>query len=292
MLRKEIIQRIEISLPAITGKEGRIGAIKPVGGGSINMAFELMYADCRYFLKVNEAAEHPRMFALEGAGLAALGKVAALKVPQVVMVDATGNEQYLLLEYLEQKSETPDYFYELGKGLATLHRQTARQYGWEEDNYIGSLKQLNTVCDDWNEFFVTRRIEPLLKTAIDTGDLPALAAKAFDKLFKRLPDIFPTEKPALLHGDLWSGNKMNSTHGPCIFDPAVYYGHREMDIAMTRLFGGFTSDFYVGYKDTFPMEKGWEKRMEICNLYPLLVHVHLFGGEYSRDVLAVLKVFN
>lgn len=292
MLSKAVIEKLVACLPEKTGCEGRIEAVQPVGGGSINAAYRFVFSGNTYFIKVNSAKELPLLFNLEASALMELRSASTLLVPAVVLYGQVQEEQFLLLENLEERPETPEYFYELGKGLALLHKNTGKEFGWKEDNYIGSLGQENTFCLDWNEFFVTRRLEPLIKMAIDTRHLTPSTMKNFDDLFKSFPEIFPKEPPALLHGDLWSGNKMNTVGGPGIFDPAIYYGHREVDISMTKLFGGFTRDFYLGYNECSPLEKGWEERTDVFNLYPLLVHVNLFGGSYAQDVMRVLKRFS
>ncbi|MFZ1692867.1 MAG: fructosamine kinase family protein, partial [Flavobacteriales bacterium] len=160
------------------------------------------------------------------------------------------------------------------------------------DNYIGSLKQVNTPAADWPSFFIHQRLEPQLRMARDAKRVEAGMAFRFERLFAKLDQLITVEPPALLHGDLWSGNFICDANAqPVLIDPAVYYGHREMDIAMTKLFGGFDSGFYAAYNDAWPMERGWEERMDLCNLYPLLVHVNLFGGGYAAQVEAALRRF-
>jgi fructosamine-3-kinase len=162
----------------------------------------------------------------------------------------------------------------------------------EQDNFIGSLIQENKQQPDFINFFISQRLEVQLKIARNQGALNQSDTRYFNSLFNKLNNIVPIEKPALLHGDLWSGNFMvNSSGAPCIFDPAVYYGHREADIAMTQLFGGFSPEFYHAYNETCPLEKDWQKRTDIFNLYPLLVHVNLFGGSYAAQVLRIIRHF-
>ncbi len=291
MRSAKILSYLNTSLPGVLGKEGVLSDLIPVGGGSINEAYAFTYAGSKYFLKVNRAKRFPGMFAVEAKGLGLLASNSSLVVPKVVHAAIRDEEQYLVLEFLERRSEDGEFFHGLGKGLAELHKHTNERFGLDHSNYIGSLPQDNTQKTSWNEFFICNRMEPLLKQAMDEGKLPATSRKNFESLFRKLDEVFPMEKPALLHGDLWSGNKMSAVNGPCIFDPAVYYGHREVDIAMTQLFGGFTSDFYRGYNDTFALEKGLEERISVFNLYPLLVHTVLFGSGYAQDVLATIRRF-
>lgn len=286
----EITRQLKDILTKKLNAEGEIGKVKPVGGGSINSCFSFHFAGRDYFLKINEAARYPKMLELEAKGLELLsGK--GLVVPQAVAFREIGREQFLVLEHLGRVTENEEYFFHLGKGLAQLHSNTDKEFGLDYNNYMGSLPQANARQRSWNEFFICQRIEPLLKQAIDSNELPFSCGKNFKALFNKLDEIFPIEQPALLHGDLWSGNKMNTTKGPAIFDPAVYYGHREVDLAMTQLFGGFHEEFYNGYQHTHKLESGWEQRAEFFNLYPLLVHVILFGGSYVQDVLATIRKF-
>lgn len=286
----ELARHLKDILTQKLNAEGEISKVREVGGGSINSCFSFNYARQDFFLKVNKAAQYPKMLELEAKGLGLLTNK-GLAIPRVVAFGESGTEQFLMLEYFERAAEHEEYFYGLGRGLAQLHSNTDKEFGLDQDNYMGSLPQANARQRSWNEFFICQRIEPLVKQAIDSGDLPASSGKNFQSLFSRLESLLPKEQPALLHGDLWSGNKMNATQGPAIFDPAVYYGHREVDIAMTRLFGGFHDEFYKGYQDVHKLEKGWEQRVELFNLYPLLVHVILFGGSYAQDVMRIVRSY-
>lgn len=176
--------------------------------------------------------------------------------------------------------------------LAALHKTHAPFNGLDHDNFIGSLPQPNHQNNSWPHFFEDMRLRPLLKQAIDQGLAPIEWAAQFDKLFAKLSSLLPNDKPSLLHGDLWSGNVISNLLGaPCLIDPAVYYGHREMDIAMTRLFGEFDAAFYHAYQETYPMLPGFEERMNIYNLYPLLAHLHLFGTTYVTPIQSTLNSF-
>ena len=169
-----------------------------------------------------------------------------------------------------------------------MHQQTHPKFGLEFDNYIGSLQQSNEQNKNWDDFFIQKR----LQAQLSIGDFTANILSDFDKLFQKIPNIFPAEKTALLHGDLWSGNFLaKGGDTPTLIDPAIYYGNREMDIAMSKLFGGFNSDFYFAYNESYPLENGWEERIQICNLYPLLVHVNLFGGGYINQVKNILSYY-
>lgn len=262
------------------------------GGGCINDCFVLKTSEGKYFLKRNDAQRYPKMFDAEGVGLLLLGSAAIGIVPKVISRAEHGRDQYLILENIEAGPRQKEFWADFARKLATIHRTSQDFFGLDHNNYIGSLPQSNKNYDDWNSFFILERIEPQLKMAIDTRELPSSIHRSFEKLFAKLNEIFPAEKPSLLHGDLWSGNFMTGTDGSVkLIDPAVYFGFREMDLAMSKLFGGFDSSFYKFYHEEFPLENGLEKRVDICNLYPLLVHVNLFGGHYANEVDAIVSRF-
>ena len=201
-------------------------------------------------------------------------------------------DAFLLLEHIEGGLKNTAFWEDFGRSLARLHATTNERFGLERDNYIGSLKQTNTPYAYWDVFFNHCRLEPQVKMARDKQRLGMGEVLRFERLYMKLAALFPPEPPALLHGDLWSGNFLcDQFNKPALIDPAVYFGHREMDIAMTKLFGGFEPAFYSAYNAERPMEQGWEERVDLCNLYPLLVHVNLFDGGYAQQVRDVLIRF-
>jgi len=263
-------------------------SVTSVLGGDINETYKLETSKGVYFVKINDGTKYPEMFAKEANGLNALAQTKMIKIPSVIHFE----NSFLLLEWIEHGDKKQGFWNVFGSNLAKLHQVTNDRFGFEEDNYIGSLIQSNSWQNTWTDFFVLQRLEPQLKLARENNLLDASIAKSFDRLFHKLEILFPKEAPALIHGDLWSGNFMVSTDGsPVIMDPAVYYGHREMDLAMTQLFGGFDSKMYFSYNEQFPLEQGWEERVPLCNIYPLLVHVNLFGGSYVNQVEQVLGRF-
>ena len=232
------------------------------------------------------------MLESEAKGLAMLRDAGAVQVPKVVGHALADGHTLLLMEWLEPGRRGADFFLRFGAGLAQLHSHSDATFGLDHDNYIGSLPQCNRRHPTWTAFFTEERLDPQLRMAVDDGALGRETVRHFERLYARLEEIFPTEPPALLHGDLWIGNYLTGPDGhAAIVDPAVYFGHREMDLAMTRLFGGFDAAFYIGYHDIHPLEPGFEARVDICNLYPLLVHVNLFGGGYAGQVREVLMRF-
>ena len=268
----------------------RILAVTPVSGGDINESFCVKSTDCQVFLKRNKIDRYPGMFQAEVKGLEELSQVDLYRVPKVHRIVKQDPFIALLMEYIPlvhtQKGT------KVGRAIAEMHEQSNTQFGLSSPNYIGTLKQVNDFSDDWWTFFISRRIEPLIKSVFEKGLLNRRDIQKFDKLTEKFVDFFPKEPPALLHGDLWSGNVAKDAAGkPVLYDPAIYYGHREMDIAMTHLFGGFGESFYSAYNEHFPLESGWIERVPIGQLYPLLVHMELFGQAYTAQVQAVFKRF-
>ncbi|MBL7983816.1 MAG: fructosamine kinase family protein [Flavobacteriales bacterium] len=287
-----LLDQLGQDLERHTGKPVDIQDAVAVGGGSINDCYRLDTDAGSFFVKVDPGAAHPRMFEAEADGLRRLRATGTIRIPDVIAVGEASNSSFLLLEHFEQGTKGPAFWEDLGHSLARMHGHTSASFGLDRDNYIGSLRQSNTACAAWADFFITQRLEPQVKTACDRDRLGAGDALRFEQLYAQVPSLFPAEPPALLHGDLWNGNFLCDASGlPVLIDPAVYYGHREMDIAMTLLFGGFDDAFYDAYNSAWPLETGWRERVDLCNLYPLMVHVNLFGGRYVEQVRSILQRF-
>ncbi|MBU0487952.1 MAG: fructosamine kinase family protein [Bacteroidetes bacterium] len=292
MIPQDVLNGIQKALTSIHGHATDISSHRSLGGGCINEAARIQVGNRSYFVKWNLARRYPNMFGAEAIGLKMLEDTGEIQVPGVVCAGEEGNYQFLLLEFIDRAVEVESFWQDFGASLARLHRNTHSSFGASHNNYIGSLPQSNAFTTSWVEFFVSQRLEPQIRMAVDSGSCDRMLMVHFQAFFNRIEEIFPDEPPALLHGDLWSGNFMTGSRGKaCIFDPAVYYGHREMDIAMTTLFGGFANEFYNSYNNEYRMEAGWEKRLPFCNLYPLLVHVNLFGGGYLSQVNSILRQF-
>ncbi len=292
MIQPDLQRSIENHLTAACGQHCRVILTKPVGGGSVNRAFYMETNLGPYFLKMNHAILFPRMFEAEARGLDYLRLPGTLHIPKVIAHGALGDEAFIVLEWIEEGTTSPDFWHNFGRSIAQLHQLSANTFGLDHRNYIGSLPQNNKQKRNWVPFFRENRLAPLVKLAVDSGKMPAGMASRFERLYKQLDHIFPDEPAALLHGDLWSGNFLCAPDGKaCIFDPAVYFGHREMDLAMTHLFGGYNPSFYDAYNEQYPLLSGWKNRIPICNLYPLLVHVNLFGGGYLSSVQNIVEKF-
>ena len=264
----------------------------PASGGCINNGGRLKTSFGDYFVKWNSSTRYPGMFKNESEGLKMLSEANCLRVPHVVSHGETGPYNWLLLEHIESSGRNGDYWDQMGRNLALLHRNSNELFGLDNDNYIGSLPQRNTPSSNWIEFLIAHRFEPMIKMAFNDRKLDQKDKVLFEKLYGKLQGLLVYEKPSLLHGDLWSGNVMVDNKGaPVLIDPAVYYGHREVDLAFTTLFGGFNHIFYESYREEWPLEDGFEERFDLYNLYPLLVHVNLFGGSYINQARSILARF-
>jgi fructosamine-3-kinase len=293
MLTASFQRSLEQILRKKTGVALHFRRLKPLAGGSINLSARLDTTAGSFFLKVNDAYRFPGMFEKEANGLEELRKTNTITIPKVIMTGEIEEQSFLMLEFIESTSRMKNFWESFGKSLALLHKVVNEKTGYHEDNYIGSLVQHNTQHGNWVDFFIEERIEKQLKPALASGLLKSEDAVRFRKLYLELESIIPSEPFSLVHGDLWNGNFIIGNSGePCLIYPAVYYGHREMDLSMTKLFGGFDPGFYEAYHAEFPLQPGFEERVDIHNLYPLLVHVNLFGGGYAGQVRDILRRFN
>lgn len=267
-----------------------MGRSQPVSGGSINKAYRLETQQGAYFLKLNDGPQAAAMMAADAYGLQLLGRAGPLSVPKVIAQATVQGDSYLLLAFIEEGRATPAFWQAFGEGLAELHRQTASAFGLDRDNFIGSLPQRNHQHQEWADFYREERLRPQVQMALEQGLLWPGAAAQFDCLYAQLPHLCPEEPPALTHGDLWSGNFLVAKDGaPVLIDPAVSYAHREMDLGMSLLFGGFAPAFYEAYEGTYPTAPGFRKRAGIYKLYYLLVHVNLFGRSYTGAVQDIVS---
>ena len=259
-------------------------------GGCINHGGIISTKSDNYFLKWNQASKFPAMFELEKKGLELLDGAEGIRVPEIISTGEVDDFSYILLEYLRPSAPGNDFWENFATGLVKIHRSSNPQFGLNYDNYIGSLRQVNTFASSWSEFFIENRLLYQLKLGYDNSKISGSDAAKMEKIIVHLQDRIPEEKPALLHGDLWSGNLITGSNGePCLIDPAVYYGHREMDLAMSQLFGGFDEEYISIYNEIFPLESNFKSRFDIWNLYPLLAHLNLFGGGYLGRVKEILK---
>ncbi len=287
---RKFTKNLQDKLIETFGIDFKIYELVPVYGGDINQSYKIKTSHGDFFIKLNDAQLFPGMFEKEAHGLQAIQKTGSIRVPRVVKCGETGDTAFLLMEYIEEGKKAGNFWENFGRQLADMHRHTEKFYGFYEDNYIGSLLQFNTPDPSWVNFYIEQRLKPQIKMAANNQKLDIDMLDAFERLFDKLHDLLPDEFPHLLHGDLWNGNFLTAKDGtPVLIDPAVYYGNREVDLAMTKLFGGFDEKFYQAYNEAYPLLSGWEERIPIYQLYPLLVHVNLFGGGYADSIRRILK---
>ena len=269
----------------ISGKTVDVSSVNTVGGGCISSSYKVSTSEGSYFIKKASGREIA-FLKCEERGLQELQLCKDIRTPQCLGFTEFDGSGYLLLEYLELTRHNSKSQRSLGKHLALMHKITAEKHGFHEDNFIGSHPQINDWYDEWIEFFINCRLMP---QANDTGD--QIIIQKAGKLSSRLNDFFDgySPQPSLLHGDLWGGNSSAlRDETPVIFDPAVYYGDRETDIAFTEMFGGFTSKFYRSYNEEFPLNKGYRIRKDLYQLYHYLNHANIFGGSYLSSSNRIL----
>lgn len=267
-------------------------AFFPVGGGSINQTYKIEVGDKSSFCKINSASKFPNLFKKEQSGLKTIAKQNVITTPGIIDCFEQDNNQVLLLEWIEEGERTEAFWQGFGQQLAALHQQRSTTFGLEEANYMGSVPQNNRQQANWCGFFQQERIQPLIKLCYQNGLIGSRHLHQFENLYTKLDSIFEAERPSLLHGDLWSGNFMcNRANQPVLIDPATYYGHRSMDLALTTLFGGFNTTFYEAYHYHFSLPHNYKEQWAVCNLYPLLIHLYLFGSSYVSQIEATLKRF-
>ncbi|QJW91837.1 phosphotransferase [Spirosoma taeanense] len=283
------------------GKTVEVIEMQFLAGGDISTAAQVFSSEGVFFVKWSQVLPNPELesdagqlnpFEAEARGLDLLRQTDALTIPWVIGHGHQASMAYLILEFIDSGTPAKTYWETLGQALAVVHSHTQLKFGLDFANYIGSLPQSNTPMPNGAEFFFEQRLLPQAGMAFYKGLLSRTCYDALFRLRDRLPALLPNERPALLHGDLWSGNVMVTKVGqPALIDPAVYYGLREAELAFTKLFGGFHQRFYDAYDEAFPLEESFSERIAIYNLYPLLVHVNLFGSGYVSGVERVLKQF-
>jgi protein-ribulosamine 3-kinase len=285
ILKNEIRTRIEEATGEI------IQNLKPVGGGYISDSqICLCKSGTSFFLKVNYSGL-PGMFLKEANGLRELKKANALRVPEVVLADSN----FILLENITSAGKIKNFYEQFGERFALLHRFTDNQHGFFENNYIGSSEQVNLPrVKDWKTFYWNNRVLFQLNLCEKYGYASNELRKGIAILENKLDDIMADSEniPSLLHGDLWNGNYISDDMGEaCLIDPAVYYGNREADLAMTKLFGGFSNEFYSAYNKAYPLPAGYEYRENLYKLYHILNHLNIFGTGYYSQAMSLIKLY-
>jgi protein-ribulosamine 3-kinase len=278
------------ALSRTLGTEIAASSERSVGGGSINSCARFESETGPLFVKHGDASSLA-MFQAEAEGLAELARARAVRIPEVLAVSEQEGIAFLALEWIDLREGSSASERKLGELLAAQHRVTREKFGWHRDNTIGSTPQCNFESAEWVDFLREQRLRPQLRLARSNGAGNGLIDGG-ERLCERLDRFFTDYRPApsLLHGDLWGGNWGSDTSGqPVLFDPAVYFGDREADLAMTRLFGGFGTSFYSAYQGSWPLDAGASSRVALYNLYHVLNHFNLFGGSYSRQALGMIQ---
>ncbi|MBE9083412.1 MULTISPECIES: fructosamine kinase family protein [unclassified Tolypothrix] len=273
---------IDAHISRVTGEKFQSQQKRSVSGGCINQGYAVSDDERTYFVKLNQASQ-VAMFEAEALGLEEMLNTASIRVPKPLCWGTAGNSGYIVLEWLEMGGGNTKSWQEMGLKLAAMHQATSSQgFGWKINNTIGSTPQINTWTADWAEFYGKHRLGYQFQLARRRGG----SFPNQEKLLAAIPELLADHQvePALVHGDLWGGNAGCTVSGePVIFDPATYFGDREVDIAMTELFGGFPAAFYQGYNEVFPLDAGYEQRKTLYNLYHIINHFNLFGGGYASQ---------
>lgn len=283
---------IDTHISQVTGKKFQTQKRRSVGGGCINQGYFISDGQCSYFVKINRATKIA-MFEAEALGLNEIHDTGTIRVPKSICSGVAGNSCYLVMEWLSMGKGNPKSWQEMGHRLAAMHKYylTAdgeKKFGWHINNTIGAIPQINTWTQNWVEFYLKHRLAYQFELAKRRGSHFPQA----EQLLSAIPKLLSGHQaqPSLVHGDLWGGNAGFTEEGePVIFDPATYYGDREVDIAMTELFGGFPAAFYRAYNEVFPLNKGYEKRKILYNLYHIINHFNLFGSGYVGQANSMIS---
>ncbi len=283
-LRRSVVRLLQTRLGC-----GGVVRDQPVSGGDVDRAARWDTEGGSVFVKWSPGGA--ARFLAEADGLERLAQAGCVRVPEVVGVAQSEDGAALVLRWVEARERTEAAAAVLGAQLAALHRNAAGAYGLERDNYIGPLPQRNTPTNRWVEFYRTHRLGFQAELASRRKSLDPSTLSRLDRLVSCLDRWLsePEEGPSLMHGDLWGGNWLVDPEGPVVVDPAVYYGHREVELALTELFGGFPQSFYAAYREAWPLADGYGDRKPLYQLYPLLVHANLFGGAYAHSVRRVVR---
>ncbi|WP_299214771.1 fructosamine kinase family protein [uncultured Aquimarina sp.] len=282
MLSKQIIEHFENLLCE------KVIKTRTLSGGDINEVYLLITQAKKLVVKLNSVSRFPGMFEAEAKGLQELRKANIFTIPEVLHYGKYNDNAFLLLEYIESGNKVEDFWSLFGEQLAILHQNNKPYFGFESDNYIGSLPQYNMKSYSAADFYITQRLHPQFALAAKNG----FSFQNLDSFYKSIETKIPNEASNLIHGDLWNGNFMIGQDGlPCLIDPAVAFAPREMDIAMIKLFGGFDQELFKVYNEAFPLVENWEERIAIWQLYYLLVHLNLFGSTYYNSITHILNKY-
>lgn len=280
---KTLQSTLEEELQNCLGTNTHVQRLIPLSGGDVNDVFKMETTEGNYCVKINDDVNATEMFEKEAKGLKEL-KRSSFRIPKVITTGQFEEYAFLIIEYIESGTPNERFWQTFAENLANLHSISKEHFGLNQNNFIGTLRQTNTSTASWKEFFYKERIKPMVQLGIEQGLLCKSDIEALEKVKCVINTLYGDVTPSLLHGDLWSGNYMVDDKGnPVLIDPAVYYGHPDMDLAMTKLFGGFDNKLYLHYNELRPLGDNLEERIKVSKLYPILVHVNLFGGHYVQQ---------
>lgn len=261
-----------------------------LGGGEVNQSYKIVSDKGVFYIKTHPNKQYPNYFEKERTGLLSLKSQKILDVCSPLGIQEIGSNAFLILEFIESAAPKKDFYALLGQGLAKQHQVSNRYFGFVEDNYLRQCVQLNHRMSKWGEFFIKYRLLNNIKIVADKYHLSIETLRLFDKFLDLVEFAFPEEQPALLHGDFWKEHIIANPEGePCLLNPSVYYGHREMDLAMTRLVGSFPPEFYEAYHEVYPLQSDWEIRLDFCKMYYHLVHYNIYGQAYFPSIQNLLN---
>ena len=267
-----------------------IQGVSSLRGGDIHHAWKIDFQRDSLFMKANNAPDAAAMFRTEALGLSILRESQSIRIPEEFGTGRFEDWHYLLLEFIPSSNPPTEFWEDFGRQLASLHQTSQAAFGLDQDNYIGSLPQENKPHSDWAEFYIQSRLQVQVRLAKTKQLLSDTDLKLFEGVYTHIRKSFPKVRPALLHGDLWSGNFLSAESGMAVLiDPAVYFGHGEVDLAMAKLFGGFHPNFFRAYAEILPLERGYGERQDLYQMYYLLVHLNLFGRSYYRSVMNIAE---
>ncbi len=292
---EKLLREVELRLSVKLSQDVHVISNSSVSGGCINNAGKLKANIGTFFLKWNSNCPSD-LFLREAESLQELAKVENpyLTIPEVIDVNELDDTPpFLVLTYIESgNSYSNRSDEELGKGLALIHKHSNDKFGFYTQNYCGASKQNNTWSDNWIDFFANNRLNYILKLGNQVRSIPTEHMKVYERLLVKLPDLIPDNSiPALIHGDLWSGNYMYTNNKPALIDPAAYYADREMEMGIMTLFGGFSNRFWAAYNEIYPLPDDWEERNRLYQLYHVLNHFYLFGGAYGQQAFQIAKYY-
>lgn len=270
----------------------RVKGYTPISGGDISRAYLLKTSNNNYFLKVNSKATALDMFLYEKIALTTIANTNTIATPKIIACNSFDDDSFLIMDHIEIKTTNSKDLEVFGNQLAQLHKVTSDEFGLDSNNFIGSLHQSNKKHKTWTDFYIEERLIPQFQLAKSKGLLNSSEVPNIELLKEKCLPYFKNVKPSLLHGDLWSGNYLISSSGkPYLIDPAIYFGHNEVDIAMSKLFGGFGQSFYDSYHSIIPKDEFTEDRIQFYQLYYLLVHLNMFGSSYYQSVKQIVNKY-